>query len=230
MKGPLSGSRACKQRGASGWWLRSARSGRVWEVRTAWCVCRQQHPSQGRRCAGGGAQTQHDAADAGPPQYVDFVFENSGPAWGPRKSEGAAQRPRERASSEARVAGGCGRRGVGACGKCARRGACAGNGIQAEGAVALAAALQGDTTLKTLNLYGTWTARTRAFCGNGRPLPGDLASARAGRRERLVGAVGAACASAGNEHGMVGVQTTQSRTRALRRLRRRSKATRIWRR
>jgi hypothetical protein len=80
------------------------------------------------------------------------------------------------------------------------------NNIPAEGAVALAAALQGlqgNTTLKTLDLGGMWTARTRAFCGNGRPLPGHLASARAARRERLVGAVGAACASAGSEHGVV---------------------------
>ena len=48
----------------------------------------------------------------------------------------------------------------------------AGNSIQAEGAVALAAALKGNTTLQTLDLYSMWTARTRAFCGNGRPLPG----------------------------------------------------------
>jgi hypothetical protein len=54
----------------------------------------------------------------------------------------------------------------------------AGNNIQAEGAVALAAALKGNTTLQTLNLRGMWTARTRAFCGNGRPLPGHLASAQ----------------------------------------------------
>ncbi len=46
------------------------------------------------------------------------------------------------------------------------------NRIQAKGAVALAAALQGNTTLQTLNLYGMWTARTRVFCGNGRPLTG----------------------------------------------------------
>ncbi len=48
----------------------------------------------------------------------------------------------------------------------------AGNGIEAEGAVALAAALQGNTTLQTLVLYGMCTARTRAFCGSWRPLPG----------------------------------------------------------
>ncbi len=72
------------------------------------------------------------------------------------------------------------------------------NCIQAEGAVALAAALQGNTTLQTLDLTSMWTARTRAFCGNGRPLPGDLASVRAERRERLVVVVGAACASAGS--------------------------------
>ncbi len=54
----------------------------------------------------------------------------------------------------------------------------AGNRIRAEGAVALSAALQGNTTLQTLDLGSTWTARTRAFCGNGRAAPGDLASAR----------------------------------------------------
>ncbi len=79
----------------------------------------------------------------------------------------------------------------------------AGNGIEAEGAVALAAALQGNTTLQTLNLYGTWTARTRAFCRNRRAAPGDLANARAGTCERLVVVVGAACASAGSAHGVV---------------------------
>ncbi len=41
----------------------------------------------------------------------------------------------------------------------------AGNGIHAEGAVALAVALQGNTTLQTLDLGGMCTARTRAFCG-----------------------------------------------------------------
>ena len=68
----------------------------------------------------------------------------------------------------------------------------AGNDIHAEGAVALAAALQGNTTLQTLDLRGMWTARKRAFCGNAAAAPGDLASARAGRRERLVVMVGAA--------------------------------------
>jgi hypothetical protein len=77
------------------------------------------------------------------------------------------------------------------------------NSIEAEGAVALAAALQGNTTLQTLDLSGMWSARTRAFCGNGRPLPGHLASAPLERRERLVVVVGAACASAGSEHGVV---------------------------
>ncbi len=46
------------------------------------------------------------------------------------------------------------------------------NRIQAEGAVALAAGLKGNTTLQTLKLGGTSTARTRVFCGNGRPLSG----------------------------------------------------------
>ncbi len=57
----------------------------------------------------------------------------------------------------------------------------AGNGIKDKGAIALAAALKGNTTLQTLNLGSMWTARTRASCGNGRPLPGHLASARAER-------------------------------------------------
>ncbi len=79
----------------------------------------------------------------------------------------------------------------------------AANNIRAEGAVALAAALKGNTTLQTLVLGGMWTARTRAFCGNGAATPWDLATARAERRERLVVVVGAACASAGGEHGVV---------------------------
>ncbi len=54
------------------------------------------------------------------------------------------------------------------------------NGIHAEGAVALAAALQGNTTLRTLDLYSTWPTRTRAFCGNGGPLPGHLAECKGG--------------------------------------------------
>ncbi len=45
------------------------------------------------------------------------------------------------------------------------------NDIEAEGAVALAAALQGKTTMQSLVLGGMWTARKRAFGGNGRPLP-----------------------------------------------------------
>ncbi len=40
------------------------------------------------------------------------------------------------------------------------------NRIEDEGAVALAAALQGNTTMQTLVLSGIWTARTHAFCGN----------------------------------------------------------------
>ncbi len=62
-----------------------------------------------------------------------------------------------------------------------------GAGYCIEGAVALAAALQGNTTLQTLDLYGMCTARTHAFCGSWRPLPGHLASARAWRREKLGG-------------------------------------------
>ncbi len=71
------------------------------------------------------------------------------------------------------------------------------NRINDEGAVALAAALQGKSALQTLDLNSMWTARTRVFCGNGWPLPGHLTSARAERRERLVVVVGAAWASAG---------------------------------
>jgi hypothetical protein len=48
----------------------------------------------------------------------------------------------------------------------------AGNGIHAEGAVALAAALKGNTTLQTLVLYGMWTARCVYFAGMGRQLRG----------------------------------------------------------
>ena len=46
------------------------------------------------------------------------------------------------------------------------------NGIEAEGAVALAAALKGNTTLRTLGLIRMWTARPRVLGGNGGPLPG----------------------------------------------------------
>jgi hypothetical protein len=79
----------------------------------------------------------------------------------------------------------------------------AGNDIDAKGAVALAAALQGNTTLQTLDLFCMWTARCAYFAGMGGS-SGDLASARAGMRERLVGVVGTASASAGSEHGVVG--------------------------
>jgi hypothetical protein len=91
---------------------------------------------------------------------------------------------------------------------CARAGSAHGvvrgadNGIHAEGAVALAVALQGNTTLQTLGLGGMSTGRTHAFCGNGRPLPGHLASARAGRRERLVVVVGMA-RPVDSAHGVV---------------------------
>ncbi len=77
------------------------------------------------------------------------------------------------------------------------------NGIKAEGAVALAAALQGNTTLQTLHLNSMSNARKRVFFGNGGPLPGHLSSALAGRCENLVVVVGAACESAGSEHGVV---------------------------
>jgi hypothetical protein len=65
----------------------------------------------------------------------------------------------------------------------------AGNYIEDKGAVALAAALKGNTTLQTLDLSSMWTARTRAFCGNGGPLPGHLASARV-KRARAAGGCG----------------------------------------
>jgi hypothetical protein len=71
-----------------------------------------------------------------------------------------------------------------------------------------------------------WTARTRVFCGTGRPLPGNLARARAERRERLVVVVGAACASAGSEHGVWVLQATASKLRVPLRWRRRFEATR----
>jgi hypothetical protein len=76
-----------------------------------------------------------------------------------------------------------------ACGQCARRGACADNHIKAEGAIALAAALQGNTTLQTLNLSSMWIARTRVLARKGGAV---LAIARAEKRERRVVAVGAA--------------------------------------
>ncbi len=65
-----------------------------------------------------------------------------------------------------------------------------GNGIEAEGAVALAAALQGNTTLQTLNLGSMWTARMRAFC---RELAAAAGTPRDETRERLVWREG--CAS-----------------------------------
>jgi hypothetical protein len=72
------------------------------------------------------------------------------------------------------------------------------NNIQAEGAVALAAALQGNTTLQTLDLSRMSTTRCACMLREWGAAPGDLASARVGRRERLAVVVGAACASAGS--------------------------------
>jgi hypothetical protein len=69
------------------------------------------------------------------------------------------------------------------------RGARADNGIEAEGAVALAAALQGNTTLQTLDLSCMLIARCVCVRGKGGPLRGPLARA-AGRRELLVVVVG----------------------------------------
>jgi hypothetical protein len=77
------------------------------------------------------------------------------------------------------------------------------NGIKDEGAVALAAALQGNTTLQTLDLSCMWTAHTRAFCGTGGPLPGASRVRGWRGRKQLVVVVGAACASAGSAHGVV---------------------------
>ena len=79
------------------------------------------------------------------------------------------------ASAAGVVAGGCGCCSVQECASAGSghgvvRGA--DNGIEAEGAVALAAALKANTTLQTLDLRSMWTARTRVFGGNGRPIPG----------------------------------------------------------
>jgi hypothetical protein len=63
------------------------------------------------------------------------------------------------------------------------------NYIQAEGAVALAAALQGNTTLQTLELGSMWTARTRAFCGNGGAAPEGPREC-SGREARAAGGCG----------------------------------------
>jgi hypothetical protein len=82
--GSLGEVASSEQQGASGWWLWSARRARAQSVSTAWCVCRERHRSRGRCCAGGGAQRQHDAADARPPQYVDRslrVFAGMGGRW-----------------------------------------------------------------------------------------------------------------------------------------------------
>ncbi len=98
---------------------------------------------------------------------------------------------------EALAAGGW--RGVRECGQCARRGACAVNDIQAEGAVALAAALQGNTTLQTLVLNGMWTARKRVLCRNW----GPTGKCAGGEARAASDGPGAACASAGSEHGVV---------------------------
>ncbi len=72
------------------------------------------------------------------------------------------------------------------------------NTIQAKGAVALAAALRGNTTLQTLNLSGMWTARTRASMGMGGRSRGTSRVRGWRGRERLVVVLGAACASAGS--------------------------------
>ncbi len=78
---------------------------------------------------------------------------------------------RSRGTSRARGRGGRERLVVVVGAACASAGSehgvvrCADNRIHAEGAVALAAALQGNTTLQTLDLGSMWTARTRAFYG-----------------------------------------------------------------
>jgi hypothetical protein len=71
----------------------------------------------------------------------------------------------------------------------------AGNSINAEGAVALAAALQGNTTLQTLNLSCTWIALTSVrvyFAGMGGRFRGTSRVRGRGGRERLVVMVSAA--------------------------------------
>ncbi len=89
-----------------------------------------------------------------------------------REWGGHSRGPRECASGAARAAGVV----VGAA--CMSAGSehgvvrGAGNDIDAKGAVALAAALQGNTTLLTLNLGRMWTARCVYFAGMGRPLKG----------------------------------------------------------
>jgi hypothetical protein len=156
-------------------------------------ACYRRHQSRGRRCAGGGAPRQQDAAGALPLQYVDslaaFIRGNEG--------------PRESASGgESGSCFGSVGRGVCECGECARRAACADNGIKAKGAVALAAALQGNTTLQTLILASMWTARSVSVSGIGGPCR-VVGSAPAERCEWLVVLVGVACASAGSELGVV---------------------------
>jgi hypothetical protein len=153
----------------------SARRARVRAVSAAWCVCRQRHRRRGRCCAGGGAPRQHDAADAQPLLYADRPFK--------RVLEGMGGRSGTSRMREPRGASGfwCGRHGVRECGQWAQRGGCADNGIDAEGAVALSAALQDNTALQTLDLRGMRIARICVFAGTG----GRLGSLRAERRERL---------------------------------------------
>ncbi len=80
------------------------------------------------------------------------------------------------------------------------------NSIRWEGAAALAAALNGNTTLQTLDLRSMWTARKRVVAGMGSL--GEVASSEQQGASGWWLMVGAACASAVSEHRVVRVQAT----------------------
>jgi hypothetical protein len=186
----------------------------------AWC--RQRHRSRGRRCAGGGAARQLDAADAQPIQYVDPRVPSAGMG-GPLPGHRASAR-----AGRARAAGGCGRRGVRECGP-ASTAWCVVQTTASKPRAPLRWRRRCKATRRCRR--STYTvcrplARVHS-AGMGGPLPGHLASARVGRA-RAAGGCGRRgvreCGPA--SMGWCVVQTTASKPRAPLRWRRRCKATR----
>ncbi len=158
MGGRSRGPRECAGgEGASGWWWWSARRARVLAVSTAWCVVqttasKPRAPLRWRRRSEATRRCRRST---------------SAVCRLPARVHSAGMGGRSRGISRVRGRGGR-ERLVGAVGAGSAHGVLrgAGNSIHVEGAVALAAALKGNTTLQTLVLGSMWTARTRAFCGN----------------------------------------------------------------
>jgi hypothetical protein len=181
----LRGPRECaggEARAAGGCGRRGVRECGQWARRGA--CCRERHPSRGRRCAGGGAERQHDAADARPPRYVDRSHECILREWAADSGDLASAR-----AERARVAGGCGRRGVRECGQWARRGAWCRQRHPSRGrrCACGGAPRQHDAA----NARPQWYVDRSHACilREWAAAPGDLASARA-ERARAAGGCG----------------------------------------